>query len=153
MSAAESLQRKIRAAIPLSKAMQFTIESLDGESIRVSAPLEPNVNIHGTGFAGSIYSVAVLTGWALCTHILEDAGLDAELVVARAEIRYRGPVTGPLQCATATDTAARDRFLHATRSQGKALLELEVEVGGERQAVLRATYCAISKAANQGRNT
>ena len=152
MDAAASLQQKIRASIPLSEAMQFTIESLDSEAIRVSAPLEPNINIHGTGFAGSIYSVAVLTGWALCTHILEDAGIDAELVVAKAEIRYRGPVTGTLQCATATDTAARDAFLRNARSQGKAVLELEVEVGGERQAVLRATYCAISRGSIQTRD-
>jgi thioesterase domain-containing protein len=123
--------------------MQFTIESLDSHAIRVSAPLEPNLNIHGTGFAGSIYSVAVLTGWALCTHILEDAGIDAELVVAKAEIRYRGPVTGRLLCATSADNAARDGFLRTALSRGKALLELEVEVGGERQAVLRATYCAV----------
>ena len=123
--------------------MEFTIESLDTGAIRVSAPLPPNVNIHGTGFAGSIYSLAVLTGWALATHILEDAGLDAELVVAKGEIRYRAPVTGALRCATQADADARDAFLRATRAQGKGRLRLEITVGDAPEAVLSATYCAL----------
>jgi len=143
MNAAASLQQKIRASIPLSEAMQFTIESLDSEAIRVSAPLEPNINIHGTGFAGSIYSVAVLTGWALCTHMLEDAGIDAELVVAKAEIRYRAPVTGELNCVAKVEAGARDAFLRATREQGRGLLQLEIAVGDTPQAVLGATFCAL----------
>ncbi|HKJ51776.1 MAG TPA: YiiD C-terminal domain-containing protein [Gammaproteobacteria bacterium] len=146
MNAAASLQQKIRASIPLSEAMQFTIESLDSEAIRVSAPLEPNINIHGTGFAGSIYSIAVLTGWALCTHILEDAGIDAELVVAKAEIRYRAPVTGELNCTAKVDAGARDLFLRATRGQSKGLLQLEIAVGDTPQAVLNATFCALRSA-------
>jgi len=143
MSAADELQDKIHLHIPLASAMQFTIDELDPGAIRVSAPLKPNINIHGTGFAGSIYSLAVLTGWALCTHILEDAGVDAELVVARAEIRYRAPVTGELHCATVVDAPARDAFLQATRDDGKGLLQLEIKVGDAPQAVLSATFCAL----------
>ena len=60
--AALALQHKIHESIPLSEAMQFSIASLSRESILVTAPLAPNVNIHGTGFAGSIYSLAVLSG-------------------------------------------------------------------------------------------
>lgn len=123
--------------------MQFHIESLDLGAIEVSAPLAPNVNIHGTGFAGSIYSVAVLTGWALCTHILEEQGIDADLVVARAEIRYRAPVTGNLQCHTGADAATRDVFLRDVRERGKGVLPLKIELGGRPDAVLQANYCAI----------
>ena len=143
MDAAGELKDRIHRHIPLAKAMQFSIDELDPGSIRVSAPLEPNINIHGTGFAGSIYSLAVLTGWALCTHILEDAQVDAELVVARGEIRYRAPVSGELHCATEVDAQARDVFLQATREQGKGLLQLEVRVGDAPQAVLTATFCAL----------
>ena len=143
MDAAAALQAKIRAAIPLSAAMEFAIESLDTDGIRVVAPLPPNINIHGTGFAGSIYSLAVLTGWALATHILEDAGLDTELVVARGEIRYRAPVTGELRCVAIVDKAVREEFLRATREQGKGLLQLEITVGDPPAAILSATYCAL----------
>ena len=63
--------------------------------------IEPNINIRSTGCAGSIYSLGVLTGWALCTHIMDELGIEAELVVARAEIRYRAPVNGELECSCA----------------------------------------------------
>lgn len=145
MNAAEALQRKIRATIPLSEAMQFSIDSLGLEAIEVSAPLPPNVNIHGTGFAGSIYSVAVLTGWALCTHILEQTGVDAELVVAKAEIRYRAPVTGDLRCVAGADAGQRASFLQDIESRGKGLLALEIRVGEQPAAVLQAAFCAIAR--------
>lgn len=145
MNAAEALQQKIRESIPLSDAMQFQIEALGLEAIEVVAPLPPNVNIHGTGFAGSIYSVAVLTGWALCTHILEALEIDAELVVARAEIRYRAPVTGELRCQTGAKRSDRDSFLQDIRERGKGVLQLRIDVGERPDAVLDATYCAIAR--------
>ena len=145
MDAAEKLQQKIRAAIPLSEAMQFCIESLDLDRIEVSAPLPPNVNIHGTGFAGSIYSVAVLTGWALCTFILDEMNIDADLVVARAEIRYRAPVDGDLRCHSAADAEAREQFLRDVRERGKGVLPLVIELGDKPEAVLQASYCAIAR--------
>ena len=146
MNAAKALEQKIRGSIPLSDAMQFHIEALGLEAIEVVAPLPPNVNIHGTGFAGSIYSVAVLTGWALCTHILEALEIDAELVVARAEIKYRAPVTGELRCQTGAESSARDSFLQDIRERGKGVLQLHITVGGRPDAVLDATYCAIARA-------
>ena len=97
VSAAAELTRKIRAAIPVSDAMQFSIDYLQPEEIRVSAPLQPNINVHGTGFAGSIYSLAILTGWALCTHILNEHSVDADLVVGKAEICYGAPVETDLE--------------------------------------------------------
>lgn len=124
--------------------MQFSIDSLDERSICVTAPLAPNINIHGTAFAGSIYSVAVLTGWALCTHMLEQAGIDAELVVAKAEIRYRAPIGASLVCATQAPSAECEQFLDGARRQGKGVLELEIAVGDNRQALLKAAYCALT---------
>ena len=143
MDAASALQHKIRSTIPLSEAMQFEINALNLESISVSAPLQPNVNIHGTGFAGSIYSLAVLTGWALCTHILAELEIDAELVVAKGEIRYRAPVTGDFECHCMTTEAQRDEFVQGVETHGKGILNLEIQVGSQPAAVLQATYAAL----------
>jgi thioesterase domain-containing protein len=144
MDTATALQQKIRRAIPLSEAMQFSIRGLSMDAIEVAAPLEPNINIHGTGFAGSIYSLGVLTGWALCTHIMDELGIEAELVVARAEIRYRAPVNGELECSCACSAAQRESFQQGVATVGKGKLVLDVEVGGDRQAVLQATYIAVT---------
>jgi thioesterase domain-containing protein len=144
MNTATALQQKIRRAIPLSDAMQFSIRDLSLDAIRVTAPLEPNINIHGTGFAGSIYSLGVLTGWTLCTHIMDELGIEAELVVARAEIRYRAPVNGELECSCACSEVQRESFRQGVAAVGKGKLVLDVEVGGDRQAVLQATYIAVA---------
>ena len=144
MSAASRLQDKIRAAIPLSDAMQFSIEALELDSIRVRAPLQPNVNIHGTGFAGSLYSLAVLTGWALCTHLLDELDLEAELVLSKAEIRYHAPVTGDILCACSCGEAERDRFEKGIRERGRGKIVLDVTVGEASQAVLQATFGAVA---------
>jgi thioesterase domain-containing protein len=145
MGKAEALERTIREAIPLSEAMQFSIRRLELDAIEVGAPLQPNVNIHGTGFAGSIYSLAVLTGWALCTHILQELEVDAELVVAKAEIRYRAPVTGELRCRAQVEPSRRESFIDDVRERGKGVLELAIEVGEKPQALLRAAFCALSR--------
>ena len=144
MNAATDLEQRIRRVIPLSDAMQFSIRQLSLDAIQVTAPLEPNINIHGTGFAGSIYSLGVLTGWALCTHIMAELGIEAELVVARAEIRYRKPVSGDLECSCACSAVQRESFRQGVAALGKGKLVLDIEVGADRQAVLQATYIALA---------
>jgi len=139
------LQNKIRNAIPVSEAMQFSIVELSSGSILVQAPLAPNVNIHGTGFAGSIYSIAVLAGWGLSTHIMGVLSMDGELVVSEAKIRYRVPVTGVIECRTVASEAERKEFQASFNDTGKGKLSLRIEVGDAPHAVLLGTFYAVSR--------
>jgi len=140
------LQQKIRTGIPLSETMEFEIAELTPNSIRVQAPLAPNVNVHGTGFAGSIYSIAVLAGWALCTHIMNVRSMAGDLVVASAEIKYRAPVTGEILCGSEASGADCRAFQAGFDTNGKGRLVLSVEVGERPSAVLLGTYYAVAKA-------
>jgi thioesterase domain-containing protein len=146
MNPALALEQKIRTAIPLAAAMQFSIKSLSLDEIEVVAPLEPNINIHGTGFAGSIYSVAVLTGWALCTHLMDEFEIVGELVIGKAEISYRAPVTSALASRCRVSVEQREAFIGGLRARGKGKLVLLVEVGDRPEALLEATYVAVSDA-------
>ncbi|MCP4490224.1 MAG: hypothetical protein GY820_23335 [Gammaproteobacteria bacterium] len=139
-SDSRELQEKIRATIPLSEAMQFEIAELDINSIRVQAPLAPNVNIHGTGFAGSIYSMAVLSGWALCRHIMSVYDLDGDLVVGKAEIKYRSAVTDDIDCYCSVPEQTRQHFVDSFKSSGKARLKLKVTVGDLESAILSGDF-------------
>ena len=112
-AAAAALQSKIHRAIPLSAAMRYEIVELDSTQIVVQAPLEPNINVHGTGFAGSLYSLGILSAWALCSHVIDDAGLDAELVIAKASIHYSAPVHGAIHCCCRLNTEQIQRFIAA----------------------------------------
>lgn len=144
MSQASELQKKIRTTIPLSEAMQFSIAELSKYSIFVQAPLSPNVNIHGTGFAGSLYSLAVLSGWAMVTHIINSQQLNADLVVGRAEIRYNKPVEDDIECRCTVTRESYDAFVNDLKSRGRAKLTLDTIVG-ESQAVLTGTFFASMK--------
>lgn len=138
MSEAGALESRIHAGIPLSAAMQFRIVSLTENAIAVSAPLAPNVNVHGTAFAGSLYAVGILTAWGLAAHLIERAGLDADLVVAEATIRYRAPVDGDIVSSCEVDPAAAAEFTGRLASDGRARLALIVDLGEPSAATISA---------------
>ena len=127
--AVRELEARIHAGIPLSTAMGCRIAALGEHDIRVEAPLAPNVNVHGTGFAGSLYALGILTAWGLCAHLLRSADLEADLVVAKATIRYRAPVTGDIACTAALEPAAAGDFLRRLVQEGRARVLVTVAVG------------------------
>ena len=142
MTAAEDLQQTIRSTIPLSEAMQFQINHLDDQSIQVQAPLPPNINIHGTGFAGSIYATGILTGWALCQHLINASGEAAELVVGKAEITYHSPVKGDLVCKSSVSDADLALFSERLQAGRTAKLSLDITVGETPSATIQALFFA-----------
>ena len=125
---AQHLQQAIRATIPLSQHMGYTINNLSEHSITVSAPLENNVNIHGTAFAGSIYSVATLTAWALVYHILQNHQPDATLVLGEGQIKYRAPIKGDLQCYAEISDVEHREFLNALTEKSRSRIMVKVNV-------------------------
>ena len=142
MNSAAALQAKIHRAIPLSAAMGYEIVELDDAQIVIEAPLEPNINIHGTGFAGSLYSLGVLSAWALCNHLIEEAGLDAELVIAEADIRYRAPIRGRIRCCCRLNPNQIQDLVADLRIRGRARIQVEVDIGEEPAAQIQATLHA-----------
>ncbi len=86
------LQQTWHQTIPLSAFMQLQIMQFDGNLLACQAPLAPNKNLHHTMFAGSIYSLLTLTGWGLIWLQLQALGLQGDIVLADADIRYLAPV-------------------------------------------------------------
>ena len=78
--------------IPLSQYMQLQISGFNGYRLSCTAPLAPNINLHQTMFAGSIYTLATLTGWGMLYMQLRAMGLHGAQVLAHADIRYLRPV-------------------------------------------------------------
>jgi thioesterase domain-containing protein len=137
-AAALDLQRQIHRAIPLSRAMGYRITELADARITVEAPLEPNINIHGSGFAGSLYALGILSAWGLCTHIISQAAIAADLVVAKATIDYRAPVRGGIACHCSIADADALAFVESLRQRSRARISLEVAVGRAPDAVIHA---------------
>lgn len=86
------LQKTWHNEIPVSKAMDIRIYQYTGRSIELRAPLSRNINVHGTMFAGSLYTLATLTGWGLLQLQLRERGLTGAIVLAEGNIKYRKPV-------------------------------------------------------------
>ena len=119
--------------IPLCQFMQLEIDTLNRLQINASAPLSPNRNIHQTGFAGSLYALAVATGWAYIQHLLQLAdNIDhsqCSLVLKKASIQYRLPVNGDIYLQSGFyNTEKVTLFHHQLSSKNKIGVSLKVSI-------------------------
>ncbi|WP_299126110.1 YiiD C-terminal domain-containing protein, partial [uncultured Alcanivorax sp.] len=69
-----TLAEQVRDAIPLTRHLDFQLETFDGQSLTLTAPLAPNHNDKGTFFAGSQSALLTLAGWSLTTLLARQAG-------------------------------------------------------------------------------
>lgn len=125
MLSPDELEQRIRNGIPIAAGMNFRVRELSPNGITVCGGGEENVNVHGTAFAGSLYSICTLALWGLVHARLPDG---ATLVLAEGHINYRKPVQGEIvaNCDIATDEM--DGFLARLQERGKAVLNASVQV-------------------------
>jgi thioesterase domain-containing protein len=79
--------------IPISEQMGIKLHQYTGRTLETRASLNKNINLHGTMFAGSIFSLATLTGWGMIFLQLKEKGLDGEIVLGDGNIHYHKPIT------------------------------------------------------------
>ena len=95
---AQDLQDIWHKTIPLSKAMNLQISYFDSAKLVTLCDADFNQNLHHTMFAGSIYTLATLTGWGWVYLALKEQqtqpNLDGDIVLAEANIRYHSPIKG-----------------------------------------------------------
>jgi thioesterase domain-containing protein len=139
------LQNRIVAEFTLAKHIGIVVESADDAAVVLRAPLEPNANYKGTAFAGSLYSVAVLTGWAWVTRYLAARGLAADAVIQESSVRFLSPVQGELRASTAAPSDAQiDKFRKMLQRAGRGRIRLRVEInyGGTLAALFEGVFAA-----------
>lgn len=89
----KELQDTWHEDIPISETMGIRIQQYTGRAFTTQAMLSRNINVHGTMFAGSIYSLATLTCWGLLHLQLRERQLHGAIVLADGAIHYHKPVT------------------------------------------------------------
>ncbi len=136
------LQATWHRDIPPAAAMAIEVVGHDGHTLAVRAPLSANRNIHGTAFAGSLFSVCVLTGWGATWLALRERGLAGAIVVADSQIRYRKAVSGDLVCRCTTEPQSLDAAFAGFTESGRATLALSCTINaGDKLAVaFEGTY-------------
>jgi thioesterase domain-containing protein len=87
------LQKTWQDDIPISDAMGIKIHQYTGRVFETRAQLSRNINVHGTMFAGSIYSLGTLTCWGLLHLQLLERELEGSVVLGDGNIHYHKPVT------------------------------------------------------------
>lgn len=122
-------QKRIHDAIPITRALGIEVLEYDGRALLVSAPLEPNHNHQGTGFGGSVYSLAVTSAWGLIELAIADMGLKGNVVVQSGSIDYLTPVEGNFYALCRLPAGeVPDRFRKSLARHGKGRLALHADV-------------------------
>jgi thioesterase domain-containing protein len=101
------------------------------------APLALNANHKGTAFGGSLYSVAVLAGWAWASRYLAAHGMAADAVIQESNVRFLNPVLGELRATAMAPTDAKvERFRKMLVRSGRGRISLRVEIEYDRSLAM-----------------
>ncbi len=123
------LQDLFNTEIPLTAHMAVRVVRVTGDTVELHAAAAPNVNIHGTAFAGSLYSLCALAAWGLLHIELKSRDLAPDIVLADSTIVFHAPVVGTL-CARShfADPADLVRFVDAVRTGGRSEVRIPTTV-------------------------
>lgn len=141
----QELQATWHTTIPMSKAMNLAISYYDQHSLITHCDITFNQNLHHTMFAGSIYTLATLTGWGWVFLQLKNEELAGDIVLADANIRYLQPIRGAAYATTSVEQVS-GKFSFLTKGK-KARFTISVNVmsGDKIGAVFNGTYVVIPK--------
>ena len=119
------LERTWHEEIPISKAMGIRVTDFANDQLVVRAELEPNINVHGTAFAGSLYAIAALCGWGMTWLQLKTRRIDGSIVIANGNIHYERPVKEPIVATCRFILTDQADALARLKAQGKTRFNLE----------------------------
>lgn len=136
----------VHAQIPITASLGARVEAYDGDLVRLSAPLAPNLNHQATAFGGSLSAIAILSGWVLVHLRLRDHGIAARVIIQRSSFEFVAPVDGDFSATAMLPPAqAWHRFLatlarhHRARVSVSSSVACASAVGGRHEGIYVAT--------------
>ena len=122
----KELQKTWTDTIPITEHMGIKLYQYTGRTLETRASLNKNINIHGTMFAGSIFSLATLTGWGMIYLQLKERGLDGDIVLGDGDIHYHKPIT--MKPRAICNIEALSGNFNPLKNGEKARFELNVDI-------------------------
>jgi thioesterase domain-containing protein len=123
------LQDRIDGEFPVARHIGVSVDCAQDDAVVLRAPFAPNSNHKQTAFGGSLFCVAVLTGWAWATRYLESRGCNADAVIQESTIRYLKPVKGEFQgTLRAPPPEQLEKFLKMLARSGRGRIRLHVQI-------------------------
>ena len=137
--------------IPISEHMGIKIYQYTGRTFETRASLNKNINIHGTMFAGSIFSLATLTGWGMIHLQLKQQGLMGDIVLGDGDIHYHKPITMQPRAICNIETVSGK--LDPLRKGRKCPIKLQVDIldGDTAVAEFKGVYWVLPEPEQQSK--
>jgi thioesterase domain-containing protein len=136
------LERTWHREIPISAAMKIEVVKFANDQLVVRAPLAPNVNVHGTAFAGSLYAIAALCGWGMTWLQLKSRHIDGNIVIADGHIHYAAPVQQEIVATCRFGALDLETAMARLTSTGKTRFKLDcvINAHGDEAAHFTGDY-------------
>ncbi len=142
--ASTALQNVWHETIPLSKAMNIKISYFDGAELITHCDGDFNKNLHNTMFAGSIYTLATLSGWGWVHLQLQQQQLKGDIVLAKADIKYHAPIAGIGYAKVVAKSVSGD-FTRLTRGKNARInLTVHLYSGENIAATFTGSYAVLA---------
>lgn len=139
----------LHSHIPMTAHMGVEVVAWDGETVRLSAPLAPNLNHRETAFGGSIAGLGIISGWTLLHLKLREAGYHRRLVVFRSQTEFTAPIEDTFEAVTRlADPGMWPKLIRGLdrKGIGRATVTTEIVCGTAVAATQEATYVATGPA-------
>ncbi len=109
--------------------MGIEVEKYDGNILRLSAPLTPNINDKQTAFGGSLFCVCVLSCWGMVYLKTQEKAITCNQVVTDSNISYLKPVGGKIiaECKSPSNEEL-ESFFSAYEAKGKSKISLQSKI-------------------------
>lgn len=137
------LQQRWEENIPISEKMGIKILEYTGYQFQCNAPLNPNLNPHNTMFAGSVFTMATLTGWGMAWLLMRERGLEGDIVLVDSHIRYRKPIFSSPVASTSMDSISGDLDRLASGRRARIVVKVTISSNGEDAVEFIGTYMLI----------
>jgi thioesterase domain-containing protein len=130
--------------IPLSKAMNIKISYFDGAELITHCDGGFNKNLHNTMFAGSIYTLATLSGWGWVYLQLQQQQLKGDIVLAKAEIKYHAPIAGIGYAKVVAESVSGDFTRLTLGKNARVNLTVHLYSGEDIAATFTGSYAVLA---------
>ncbi|WP_085300624.1 bifunctional GNAT family N-acetyltransferase/hotdog fold thioesterase [Cognaticolwellia mytili] len=141
----QHLQGIWHRTIPLSKAMNINICYFDQQQLVTNCEPIFNKNLHNTMFAGSIYTLATLTGWGWVYFALQQYQQKADIVLAEGSIRYLAPLAGVAYAKTSHALVSGSGDALALGKNARFTIEVKIGCGDKTVAIFTGSFVAVLK--------
>lgn len=138
-----ALETALYTEIPLTRSVGISILDYSKNSLTLSAPLINNINHKCTAFGGSLYTVAVLSGWGLLYLLLKERGLSGQIVIQESNTKFIKPVDTDIAAKCSFQSVNQvERFINTYIKKGRARIQLcsSVICNGETRVLFRGAY-------------